>query len=260
MVKAIRPTTQKKDQKVEKTEEVKPIEAQTEQAAGTVVTAEGVSEVLTGDAATTTSLSEEPSPEGSAPTETESSEVPPAEETKPEAPQEPAPAPVEVKETPVQAEPEIKPSAIPVASLAQGAAVQHLLLNNLDSYAQKMRPGMPVSVADGVANQVLLYRTLTAIINNLREGEFVSVFGEVLRRFHEGRQGIFSEMYVFRFPEHLTLTKDEQTAFHRLLNLMIVAADPKGRSLIAKQVNIQATCEFGISEQGRSNLLNFFNL
>lgn len=141
---------------------------------------------------------------------------------------------------------------------AEATTVGKMALDQIAAYMDAMAPKKPQTPQTGVRHQVQLYRTLTMVINKL-DSDFFLVWGAILKVFHEQKNGVFHETAVFRFPEHITLAPDDQKAFHRLLNLIKITADPQSRNAATRQVDFKRTLEFGVTEAGRVKLLNFYN-
>ena len=152
----------------------------------------------------------------------------------------------------------IAPPVVTDATIEGASVIGNINYQNIIDYMGKMAPKVPVNKDDGSRNQVRLFKSLTTIINTL-DTDFNLVFGSALKLFHENADGVFHETHVFRFMEHITLSDIERTAFQRILNLMKLTADPKGRAIAINQINMNATTEFCISEQGKQNLIKFFN-
>lgn len=132
-----------------------------------------------------------------------------------------------------------------------------LALMSIADYMVAMQPRRPIDNAKGSQQQIALYRAITGIINNT-EADFQVAFSTLLNLFHKHRAGVFHEVNVFRFTEHITLNKDETTAFLRLLNLLKLTADPKAREVALRQVRLEDTLAFGINDAGKQRVLEFF--
>lgn len=131
-------------------------------------------------------------------------------------------------------------------------------LQALYDYTENMKPRKPVSPMDGARYQVQLYRTIVSIINNNVDPDFTLVFSAMLALFDEHADGVFNETYVFRFASDMALPANDRAAFHRLLNLIKVAAEPAGRAQRLKQVDFEASLRVGVTEAGRQRVLGFF--
>jgi len=134
-----------------------------------------------------------------------------------------------------------------------------IVITQLIQYINEMRPKKPNPVPTQVRFQVMLYRLLTNTINRL-EGDFNPVWSAILSVFHSQREGVFSERYVFRHQDNITLAKTEREAFLRLLNLIKVTADPRGRQAALKQVDHERTLQYSLTEDGRRKILNYYKL
>lgn len=132
-----------------------------------------------------------------------------------------------------------------------------IIISQIESYMSDMKPGKPMSPEIGARNQVTLYRAILNTINNL-ESEFNEVFTYILKSFHEERKGVFSEIYVFRFMEHIAIHEAERRLFQRLLNLIKITADPKGRELALRQIDLGKTVD-GLSSIGQQRIMSYFN-
>jgi hypothetical protein len=137
------------------------------------------------------------------------------------------------------------------------SAAGKIALQNIEDYMEAMKPRKPVTVEAGARHQVALYRAMTSIINNLNE-DFKIVYSMMLNMMHKERDGVFHETHIFRFMDNVNLPEKDRKAFQRLINLCKVTADPKGRELALKQVNMEATLEHGITEAGRQKILHFY--
>lgn len=149
-------------------------------------------------------------------------------------------------------------AAIVAKAQAEASTTGKIILQQVADYMTAMAPRKMVSVDAGARFQVGLYRTITRMINTL-DDDFDLVFTAVLRLFADNLDGVFHETHVFRFMEHVPLSKDEITAFQRLLNLFINVADPKGRAAGLKMTDFNKTLQLGLTDAGRSRVLTYFN-
>lgn len=182
--------------------------------------------------------------------------------------QAPAPAPqVQVKETAApKAEAKVAPNAFEITGIA---GVDRLLkdvpaarlapIHRLVEYVAVMAPKKPVTSEDGARQQAALFKTLQNVIN--REDEyFRPLFAAILAFADAHKAGAFHETHVFRFMEFVVLPENERKAFQRLLNLVKVAAAKEGRAQAIKQVNFTDSLRYGLTDDGRQRVLEFFNV
>lgn len=151
------------------------------------------------------------------------------------------------------------PTAATAPAAPKLGTMAEMTLNQVTGYVAAMAPGLPVQLKDALVQQVVLYRALTNAINKT-DTDFRAVWNTILRLFLEHKDGVFSERYVYRHFDNVALELNDRRAFQRLLNLAILTADPKSRSLALKQIDMQKTLEFGVTEEGRSRILGFYNL
>lgn len=135
-----------------------------------------------------------------------------------------------------------------------------LVLSTVVEYVTTMHPKRPVEPAKMLRQQTALYRALTTAINRLEAEEFTTVWGWLLQQFSLYRKGVFAERYVFRGFEDIALPESDRKAFQRLLNLIVLTADPKSRPIALRQVDMGKTLELGVTEPGRQRLHAFYNV
>lgn len=162
--------------------------------------------------------------------------------------------------TPVKPDAPLLPEveAILQKARAEATTLGKMVLNQIEEYINDMAPKKPMTPALGVRHQVKLYRALQT---TTRLGDdFFLVWGTILKLFNSQRAAVFHESYVFRYMEHVTLSPQDQKAFQRLLNLIVITANPQGRAVAVKQVDFKRTLEFGMDEAGRNRLLGFYGV
>lgn len=152
-------------------------------------------------------------------------------------------------------------AAAPVEAdpFADCTVIGKLSVNNIASYIENMNPRKPMGQEAGSRHQIAFYRTIVQIINSL-DADFDKVFTHLLNTINEDKTDVFHERHIYRFFEAMPLPDNERVAYQRLLNLLMVAADPQSRPLVAKQINLDATLAGVITAAGRNNLVNYFKL
>lgn len=143
-----------------------------------------------------------------------------------------------------------------IASLSPAA--QSPLLRIFE-YTQLMKPGMINTPAEGVRNQVNLYRSILTVINSLGE-EFDAAYNVLLRIAYQFETAAFGELYIFRFMDQLTLSAEGRKGFARILNLIKATAEPSSRAAVVRQINMDATLQYDVSEIGKQNIYNYYKL
>ncbi|SAK83924.1 hypothetical protein AWB81_04252 [Caballeronia arationis] len=179
----------------------------------------------------------------------------------------PAPTPAPAPEAPVQAP--VSVAVVGATSTAEEVKRQienlmkdasipaKIVLNTINEYLDKMKPGMPISVKDGTQQQVNFYQALISAINNL-EADFRPTLTAILALFHHHREGALRETHVFRFVQHVPLSKEHRKGFEKIVTLLKTLADPKSRQAVLKQVDFQPLLAYGLTEKGRTRLTAYF--
>ena len=166
-------------------------------------------------------------------------------------------APTVVTETKSETTPTMTQTVVSKPSETFGLIGQRVM-SILTTYADKMAPRKPVT--DVVINeqQRLLFDALLKTINDSDE-DFEKLLKTVFAFFEEHKNGVFHETRVFRGMDNIPLNKDDRAAFTRLLNLFKLVANPQSRKIALKQVDLNASLQYGVTEQGKNRLMSFFN-
>lgn len=166
-------------------------------------------------------------------------------------------APTVVTETKPETTPTVPQAMVSEPSETFGLIGQRVM-SILNAYADKMAPRKPVSDAVIIEQQRLLFEAILKTINDSGE-DFEKLMKKVLAFFEQHKNGVFHETRVFRGMDSIPLSQNDRTAFTRLLNLFKLVANPQSRKLAIKQVDLHASLQYGVTEQGKNRLLTFFN-
>lgn len=146
---------------------------------------------------------------------------------------------------------------------SQVSALGQNVLFTIEEYMEDMMPGKPMTHEVGVKHQVKLFRALDILINKANDEDFAKIYPTVLYLFHEHgdeKQGVFSMMYVYRFPEYIPLSTVERETFYRWLNMLVVTANPQTRKETVGSLNWKHTLEVGVTEDAITRLQSFYGI
>lgn len=132
-------------------------------------------------------------------------------------------------------------------------------IRNIINYVEAMAPRKILPLNQALQWQVTLYKSLAGIANRA-DDDFLKIWRAVLGVFHEHKDGVFGESYVFRHFDNMALDKNNCAGFRNILNLIKLTADPKGRKLGLKQIDPQRALQHGLSDHGREALSKFYDL
>ncbi len=171
---------------------------------------------------------------------------------------------VKVTET-AAAAPGYQPRTIPqdVRGRLEGVSVAtKLAFEKLERYMNEMDPKKPMDDDTAGRWQVQLFGVMMAIINRIPMEDFEAAFTVLLRTFALNQNTIndvFYEANVFRAMSHIQLTNEEdRQTFLYVTHLLKVSADPKGRAVALRQVDLKkALGSRSITEAGRQRVLNY---
>lgn len=131
----------------------------------------------------------------------------------------------------------------------------------IKQYMIEMAPKKQVNHDVGKRHQKALIGALTTILNQADdEGTFTQQFTALLKVFHLGQKHALNELHVFRFLEHVELRHQDIEAFTRLVNMLLVTSDVKSRPQTIKQLDFEKTLRFGLSDQARRRILDFYGV
>lgn len=130
-------------------------------------------------------------------------------------------------------------------------------IQRLKEYAEKMHPRRPMEAAEGARLQVALFKVLQNTINK-EEQYFRQLWIAILAYFTHEPTGVFKEQNVFRFMDNVALSEPERKAFVRILNLIKVAGPKEGRAVAMKQVDLVQSLRYGLTDEGRQRVTDFF--
>lgn len=151
--------------------------------------------------------------------------------------------------------PEPEPSAEPEETVEEAVVQEEtrtpreiMVQDGLDAYINGMKPGRSHQPNEGVTLQTQFYRLIQNIMR-MDGQDFVKFWGELLAAVNENIDGVFSERYVYRYVNMMTIPPNDRKNFERIINLLITTANPATRKAAYKQVDLEATLVgFGSAE------------
>lgn len=165
----------------------------------------------------------------------------------------PPPAPV-VQEKPVE-----KPVAPAPKPTQQGFTPVYNVQLELANYAEAMDKKNAIVPEDGGKWQYSLFSTLKKALSAKDQEAFNNEWNTALVFFHQNKDGIFNENFIFRFPEQWPGSSSEFVTFRRLVYMMLQTADAKGRKAALQNINMELVVD-GLKQDQRTRLLNFYEV
>ena len=137
----------------------------------------------------------------------------------------------------------------------------NLCLEAFLKYMQDMAPNKPMSEQEGARYQANFWSALDTLFNRLDDSDFNELYRALLQLFEEHKEGVFSDERVYRFVEHWPMSEVHSAAMKRILNLMLVTRNPATRHRSVQDLkNWGYILEFGLTDQARNRIRNFYNL
>lgn len=158
------------------------------------------------------------------------------------------PTPVETTDTP---------------SLTDG--MDQTLEDALTAYVTELAPSRPVEPVVGARYQVQLWRAIQHVLA-LEGSAFVKQWSALLafvdanKLTSNGRPGVFSAGYAFRYFSEVKIGASDRRNFERMLNLITITAERRTRQLALKQVDMKATLSGFNDEAIRQKLIGFYQV
>lgn len=138
-------------------------------------------------------------------------------------------------------------------------AAHQIEINRILMYIGRMAPGREADLKVALTEQVGLYRAIQNIINR-QETYFTQLFSALLFLFKQEYNGALGDRYRMRFMDNIPLHAGDRKAFANITQMLCILADPKSREIALKQVNMERALENGLTEEGRTRVLNYFNI
>ncbi len=190
-------------------------------------------------------------------TEAPQTEAPVVQETAASTPA-PAPEPVAPVAESTQEKQTVSAFEAKIADLKKtGTEAQKAVIATIERYMENMSVIRPTTPTEGAMYQ----GQLAWLLNNVTHrygADFKPAWSLILEYFNEYKDGVFGERHVYRFFEQSNMGAQQIEAFQRLVNLIILTANPKTRKESLKQVDIERTLAVGFDETARQNLLAFY--
>lgn len=159
--------------------------------------------------------------------------------------------------------PVVTPVTAPVVTVAsvqaQPSAVDRNVLHALEEYLSRMAPGKPVNGPEGGKFQYGLWLTIKNILAANDSQDFKVKYNTLLAFANKHRKGLFSENYLYRYPEHWVGSDNEFTIFRRIGHVVMNTCDNSTRAASLLEINIEKAIE-GLSEKEKNNIINFYGV
>lgn len=172
---------------------------------------------------------------------------------------EPTPEPV-VESKPAPVKQKTKPVSKYTLDILEGDStlVQHVK-TTLKEYLEKMAPGRSHAGKEGAITQVKFLRLIETILK-LEGTEFTLMYGTLLDTVNKNKGSAFSESYIYRYFDSLTISPSESAKFSKLMNLLLVTCDPDKRRASLRQVDVMATLETLKNDAITQRVVEFYKL
>lgn len=166
----------------------------------------------------------------------------------------------EAVQEPVQQKEEVVSAPAPVVKTQQeGFTPVYKVQLDLAGYAEAMDNKKSIVPEEGGKWQYSLFNTLKSVLNAKTQDDFNKEWNTALVFFHQNKEGVFNENWMFRFGEYWPGSQTEFTLFRRIVYMMIQTANPKTRKAELKSINMGLVVE-GLKEDQKTKLLNFYEV
>lgn len=155
-----------------------------------------------------------------------------------------------VIETPIETTP---------ALIAPEGKLDMNIQHQLEVYAENMAIGKPVAPKDGGMHQYTLYKVIKAILDTEDQAEFTTKFNTLLNFVKDNKTKVFSESYVYRFPEQWPGSESEFANFRRILMVVITTCDNAKRTTNLASLNMEKALE-GFTEKQKNRVIVFYGM
>lgn len=176
----------------------------------------------------------------------------PVVETAPVEPVKEEPAPLEVVQ------------AVQTSPFEEGALVGtpkksllfEMVISGVEKYAKEMGARIPQTPATGAIHQKNLYGTYEVLFK-LNPPEMREALDRIIAMFKANETGCFTEAYLFRFSEHIAVSKVAAKGFYNFSHLLLTAAQ-LGRREAGRLNDMGSLVGWLPSEDVHQLLVNYF--
>lgn len=138
-------------------------------------------------------------------------------------------------------------------------AAHQIEINRIKQYVVEMDPLRPINGVKGAAAQAAFYRMVQGIINR-QEKYFTQLFTALLKIIKANMKGVFHEYNRHRFMEEVALSASDRQALLNLTTLLCLVADPKGRAVAIRTIDVSKSLESGLTAQGVQRVMDYLNV
>lgn len=128
----------------------------------------------------------------------------------------------------------------------------------LSMYSENMAPGKSIDPIEGGRWQFSLLTTIRGILSARDQETFNKEWNTLLAVFHENKNKLYTENYLFRFPEQWPGSELEFAFFRRIVYAALRTADPKTRKAAIKDVNLELLTST-LNQDQRNKIINFYS-
>lgn len=129
------------------------------------------------------------------------------------------------------------------------------IVQNMESFVGAMGPRQVISPETGARFQRQLYNT---ILSATRLDEWQIALEVILYYFAAYRTEHFEDRMLVRFMDVIRFTRKDMLCFSALVHLFASGADPKGRSMVAQQVDFKKLSEMLPDNNARERMMAMF--
>lgn len=129
------------------------------------------------------------------------------------------------------------------------------LIIRMEQFAATMGPRNITTPEVGAAKQRQLYND---ILHATRLADWQIALEVILYYFKKYRKAHFDDRMLLRFMDVIRFNRRDMMCFSSLVHLFAIGADPKGRSIVAQQVDFNKLAEMLPDDTARERLLTLF--
>lgn len=164
------------------------------------------------------------------------------------------------------AEPEEKEDSAPTVTelaklVADSSEVSDTLVKSfeerLDKYLEEMAPRKPITLEDAAVNQLYLWDTLRLQLD-LPAPAFAKVMDMTLAKIKANVEGAFSQIYLRRGFERISLPDQRRKAFDLYLNLLVRFATLENKARLTQYVDLPRTAAAFPDQKHQTRIQTYF--
>lgn len=144
------------------------------------------------------------------------------------------------------------------AMKAAGNLGTKAFISFLDDYVTSMNPARRMTDDVGSQHQMRLWGYISTVVEKTSGEEFTTNWRILLAYANQHAAGVFNPRYVYRFSPAWTRGEDSLNAFNRIIDLVLMTANPATRAEKLRRVALDRALHTSVSPEASQRIVAFY--